>query len=469
MLKYNFKYELILLFRSRWIQILSLILLMFFGFSSFNGKHKVDKKLEIISAAEIEIEKTDQMMIMLIDSIENGYDVNVPSWTIPTNPITVGNYHPRVIAVKPLPFSFIATGQSDLYTPFVKPTLSGDDYAINFLEMTSPIQLLFGSFDLAFVIVYLMPLLIIAFSYNVLSAEKEGGSIYLLASQPINMNIWLFQKLGLRLFWLAILVIISITLVFLILKIDLFSYLTTYFSFLIQVLVYLFFWFVLAFLVNLFVGNSAKNAVSLISLWIIFVLLVPSILNQLGNTFYPMPSRTLMINEMRSKKTEVTEKQDKILDNFLRDHPEYALNNASEQKTFYHRYIASQELIMEEMAPIVKTYEEQLKNQQYLIKRLKWISPSLMIQTSLNKLAGNSSDDYENFRKQAITYAETWRNYLTPFLFNNKNFTANDFIDLPKFKNNQLKSSSHITLMQLLFISLSLLSIPFFFSKRAVI
>ena len=88
------------------------------------------------------------------------------------------------------------------------------------------------------------------------------------------------------------------------------------------------FWFVLVFLINLFVGNSAKNALSLIGLWITFVLLIPSILNQLGSTFYPIPSRTLMINEMRSKKVDVTEKQDKILDNFLRDHPEYGLNNA---------------------------------------------------------------------------------------------------------------------------------------------
>ena len=79
----------------------------------------------------------------------------------------------------------------------------------------------------------------------------------------------------------------------------------------------------------------------LFGLWISFVLLVPSILNQLGTTLYLMPSRTLMIHEMRDKKLKVTEKQDEILDNYLRGHPEYAISNDKASSGFYHRYIAS--------------------------------------------------------------------------------------------------------------------------------
>ena len=56
-----------------------------------------------------------------------------------------------------------------------------------------------------------------------------------------------------------------------------------------------------------------------------------------------------MINDMRVKKLEVTEKQDEILDNFLRDHPEYAENDPSQTNNFYHKYIASQKLIKEEL------------------------------------------------------------------------------------------------------------------------
>ena len=54
--------------------------------------------------------------------------------------------------------AFIATGQSDLFSHYVEPTVTGDDLSLSYTEMTSPVQLLFGSFDLAFVIIYLLSL-----------------------------------------------------------------------------------------------------------------------------------------------------------------------------------------------------------------------------------------------------------------------------------------------------------------------
>ena len=466
MLKFNFKYELKFLLRSRWIQMLYIILFIVFGFSIFNGKEKADKIKNTIVAAEIQVKENDVLMLKLIDSIEKGYKVSVPRWTVPTNPMAIGNYHPRVAAMKPLQYSFISIGQADLYTSYIKPTVSADDYALNFTEMTSPIQLLFGSFDLAFVIVYLIPLLIIAFSFNVLSSEKEIGTLRLISSQPVQVHIWLLQKLGLRFFWLSILLTSSMTIVLLIISNEFFFQPRIYISLIALILVYMFFWFVLAFFINIWVGNSANNAVALIGLWIIFVLLVPSLLNQLGSTIYPMPSRTLMINEMRAKKLEVTEKQDEILDNFLRDHPEYAVNDPSQTNSFYHKYIASQKLIKEEMKPIVNTFENQLKNQQQLIRILKWISPALIIQETLNKLAGNSTDDYESYRIQVINFSETWREYLTAFLFNNLDFSVNDYTNLPKFEMSREKFSTTMSILILLLISLCLLIPCLIFFKK---
>ena len=468
MLKYNFIYELKLLLRSRWIQLLSLVLVLLFGFSAFNGIEKVQKRIDVIADAELEVEENDAMMLKLLDSVSQGLEVSVPRWTVPTSPMAVGNYYPRVAAMQPQSFAFIATGQSDMFTPYVKPRVSGDDYALNFTEMTSPVQLLFGSFDLAFVIVYLLPLLIIAFSYNVLSNEKESGSLRLLASQPIKLQNWVLQKLGLRFFWLSILVIGSMTLVFLLLGIDFMSQAGTFFSLLGLTLAYMLFWFALAFIVNLWVGSSAKNAVSMLGLWVIVVLLVPSVLNQMGNTLYPMPSRTLMINEMRTKKTEVSKRQDEILDNFLRDHPEYAINDTTQARGFYHRYMASQKLVKEELEPILNTYESQLQKQQSLVSNLKWISPALTTQESLNKLAGTSTSDFEDFRKQVVSFAGTWREHLIPFLYNNKEFTANDYSALPSFQSVERSSNSGSSALVLLLISIGLFGLGLLVSQSKV-
>ncbi len=468
MLSYNFKYELKLLFRSRWIQLLSITLLLLFGFSVFNGLQKVEKRKNDIAAAHQEVRENDDMMLKLLDSVERGMEVSASRWTIPTSPMAVGNYHPRVAAMAPHSMAFIATGQADLFTHYVKPTVTGDDFALNFAEMTSPVQLLFGSFDLAFVIVFLLPLLIIAFSYDVLSAEKESGSLRLLAAQPIGIQKWVLQKMGLRFFWLSILVIGSLLVVFFGLGLSPILQAKTFFGLLGLILAYMLFWFALAFLINLWVGSSAKNAVALLGLWVVFVLLVPSILNQLGNTLYPMPSRTLMINEMRSLKTEVTKKQDEILDNFLRDHPEYAINDTTQYRGFYHRYMASQKLIKEELSPVLSEYETQLQKQQQWVGRLRWISPAIIVQESLNQMAGTSTQDYENFRNQVVAFAGTWRAHFMPFLYNNRNFSQKDQPNLPEFGYTQKSHNSQAVVPMLLLVSIALFGLGIVVSNRYI-
>jgi ABC-2 type transport system permease protein len=222
------------------------------------------------------------------------------------------------------------------------------------------------------------------------------------------------------------------------------------------------FWFALAFLVNLLSNSSAKNAVSLLGLWVVFVLLVPSVLNQLGNTLYPMPPRTLMINEMRLQKAEATKQQDKILDNYLRDHPEYAINDSTQSRSFWHGYMASQKLVKEALAPIVGSYEEQLSKQQDWTRKMQWISPAIIAQESLNSLAGTSTQDYEAYRKQVVQFAELWRAHFMPFLFNNTLFTTNDHDALPQFQYQPLQQNGGIQAMSiLLLMALVLLGLGF--------
>ncbi|WP_396590889.1 DUF3526 domain-containing protein [Allomuricauda sp. R78024] len=433
MFRYNFKYESIALLRSKWIQILIVILLLLFGFATYNGQQKTFKRQADIIEANAEIADADRDMLKLLDSVEQGFQVSASSWTIPNAPMAVGNYHPRLASMPPSDLSFLATGQSDMFTHFVKPTASGDDLTLNFTEMTSPVQLLFGSFDIAFVVIFLLPLLIIAFSYDVLSSERESGSLRLLAAQPISLYKWLFQKLGLRFFWVAVIMTLSLTLVFLLNQVAIGSNFAAFMGFLAITLAYALFWFALAFAVNLWVGSSGKNAVALLGLWVVFVLLIPAVLNQLGGTLYPMPSRGLMINDMRAIKAEATQRQDEILDNYLRDHPEYAVNDTTQKRSFWHRYMASQQLVKKELEPILIRYERQLEKQQLLLNRFTWVSPAIVVQGSLNQMAGNGNKSYKSYREQVIAFAQEWRNHFLPMLYNNQEFRSENYAQLPKF------------------------------------
>ncbi|WP_420571384.1 DUF3526 domain-containing protein [Kordia sp.] len=461
MLRYNFKYEWLLLIRNRWIQLLSILLFLLFGFAVYNGVQKVKTRQANISNAISELKTQETATLSVLDSLEKGHKVSVSRWRLPSRAVVIGNSLPRVVNMPAKSTAFIATGQSDLFAHYVEPTVTGDDLSISYTEMTSPVQLLFGSFDLAFVIIFLLPLLIIAFSFNVLAAERESGTLKLLASQPILIRVWVLQKLGLRFFWLILCIISTLIIVFVIFEFNFSANWTSFVILLSYILVYALFWFVLAFATNIWIRSSAKNAIALIGFWVLFVLLSPSVLNQLSNTIYPIPSRTLMLNKMRTLKAAATKKQDEILDNYLRDHPEYAINDSTQTRNFYHRYMATQNLVKEELSPVVKKFETQLNNQHQWVHAFSWFSPALTVQNSLNDLAGTSEKDYQNFRHQSLEFAEEWRNFFITYMFNNQKFKKSDYQNLPSFKYTYQNEVGYLRILGLLGISLAIVVLVF--------
>ncbi len=463
MFSYNFKYELKTLVRSKWLLILFAVLFIVMLFAGYNGKQKVDKRVADIEKVAKSVEEKDKTMLSVLDSIKKGHNVNMSYWLLPNKPMNIGYSYPRVAAMRPQPLAFISRGQSDLFTHYVQPKAYGDSFLYNYTELANPIQLLFGSFDIAFVIIYILPLLIIAFSYNIFSSEKEYGSLRLIASQPVSIIQWVLHKLSLRFLWLTLLTIITIFITFLVNGYSFSENLAPFLKMLLLVVTYMLFWFSIVLLVNIYINNSAKNAVSLLAIWVMVILIIPAVVGQLSNTIYPVPSRTELIAEVRELREEVTKKQDKILDNFLRDHPEYADHSSTTNYSFWHKYLASQDLIEDEIKPIVNSYETQLEKQQDWIKNWQYVSPAIILQQSFNALAGTSTANYQNYRKQVSGFAKTWRDFFVPMLYKNQDFNANTYTKLPRFNYQSLIASSLTTqlvsllVFTLFFIGISLL------------
>ena len=466
MFSYNFIYELKLLIRNKWLPILGLLLLITFAFATYNGNFKAQKRSKEIAAIEAKTANRDTNMLKVLDSVEQGISVKTHPRNIPSSPMVLGYQFPRIATMPPNSMSAIAIGQSDIFSDVIIPKTVEDDFSIDFTEMTNSVQLLFGSFDLTFAIIYLLPLLIIAFSYNILSAEKERGALRLLASQPISIYKWIFQKMLLRFFWISIIAIAALAIAFLINDITLWQIQLVWFIGL--TLVYMLFWFSLSFLINLLGSSSAKNAVFLIGLWVLLVLLVPSALNQIGNSIYPTPSRNKMVNTMRELKVDASKKQDEIMDNYLRDHPELATKGGKGNYNFWHRYMASLDLVAQEIDPLFSLYDQQLKTQQSWIDKWIWLSPSLIINKEMNRISGNSTADYQNFKNQVLVFSKEWRYHLITMLYNQQPFTSKDYDSLPSFTYKPLKLSGiakHVAIEFALCVLISFIGIYLFKSR----
>ncbi len=433
MLSLNIVTEFRTIFRNYWLASITILLLSLCLYAGNNGYQHVTQRQANISAALTEMEASDRLVAARLDSIDKGLEISLPSWQAPNSPTATGDRSPRVAAFEAGELSLIATGQSDMFNHYVKPTLTGDNFSIAFTELTSPVTLLMGNFDPAFVLVYLLPLVIISFSYNILSREKEQGSLVLIASSPMNLKLWLLQKVMIRFVIVAILLSLCLLLMLSLngsgLGIDTFR-------FLLAVWLYAAFWFSLAFLINLRGWSSAKNAIVMLGLWVTLVLAIPSLISQTANAFYPMPSRALLINEMRTLQAELDKEQDKILDNYLRNHPELITRDADESTAYgwWQRYFASKDMVIQEMTPLLNSYDQSLKQQQDWVDRLSFLSPAVLLQNSLNHLSQTSTAHYSAYRTSVLSFADEWRDFFLPMVFQDKPFTKEMLDQLPQFE-----------------------------------
>ena len=101
-----------------------------------------------------------------------------PPFRDPRNPAFMGGGPAATVAaLAPAPLALVATGQSDLLPPAVRVTTGSKDSFLFADEIDNPANLMSGATDLAFVIVFVYPLVILAMAFNLLAGEREQGTM----------------------------------------------------------------------------------------------------------------------------------------------------------------------------------------------------------------------------------------------------------------------------------------------------
>lgn len=428
MLVQNIRHEVRLLTRSYWFLALSLIFILLCLYAGYNGINLYEFR-----SAELEKAHADQKVLLdrvygVAEAIENGENPDNSYRLSPMNmSIATGT-----LASKPTdPLSTLAIGQSDLYTHQIKISSREDLATLTFTEMSNPVQLLFGNFDLVFVLTYLIPLIIIAFTYNLQSQELESGRLKLLASNPIDPRMWLLQRYITRFLSLCLILALAVLFTLLLLKVPFNLRLA---GMILLAFGYAFFWFAVSFVVNVFGTSSSKNAVILLSLWIVLVLIIPAAVNQTSGTLYPTPSRVVLLNEIRQMKSDLSKEQDKVLAEYLRNHPELARNEGENRFGYWQGFFASQDMMEQSLSPLVEQFDEQVREQQNWVNTWRFLSPAILFQTSFIELAGTSSRQYNDFKQQVKDFTIDWRGYFMPMVFENRMLVSDDLETLPRFE-----------------------------------
>ena len=88
-----------------------------------------------------------------------------------------------------LPINALSIGQRDVNPSIQSVTIRTLEAQKYDSDLNNPSNLLLGNIDFSFVLIFLFPLLIIAFTYNIISEEKESGTwriVVIQSKRPIS-------------------------------------------------------------------------------------------------------------------------------------------------------------------------------------------------------------------------------------------------------------------------------------------
>jgi len=416
----------------------ALLLGLAIAYGSFNGAAWVRFQHHTIDAALGEERQRLSEVHQNMELANSGVK-KFSAFSDPRSPGALGrSAGTRYAVMPPGALAPLAVGQSDLYPYYFRvSTQSKQTFAAND-EIENPVHLLAGRFDLAFVIVYLLPLVILAFTYNLVSAEKEAGTLAMTLAQPVELKTVVLGKLAVRaLFLLGLVLALAAAGVIAgganLASPDAWPRLALWTG---VTLLYGAFWFVLAIGVNALGRGSATNAMALFGLWLLLVVFVPSVLSVTVRTLYPVPTRVEMIQAMRVAGDTAAREGSQLLARYLEDHPELAppaTGEAPGAPDFATLSVAVNESVEKQMQPVLERFDQQVTGQQTFVDRFRFLSPAIVAQSAFNDLAGSSAHRYRHFQALTDAYHRDWRAYFIPRVLRKESLRPADLAQVPAF------------------------------------
>jgi ABC-2 type transport system permease protein len=328
-----------------------------------------------------------------------------------------GNRGGRVAALPHAPLAPLSVGQADLLPYHYTVTIN--THAESLLasgELENPLNLMAGRFDVAFVIVYLLPLLILALSFNLLSAEREQGTLLLTIAQSTPVRSVLLQRVAIRAtLVVALAAVITTASAALgglrVAEPDVWSGLLLWTG---AVAVYSLLWFALALLVNSFGYGSGTNATILAASWLVGVVISPAAVNIAASMLHPLPSRVELVAVQREAAREAAERRSALLAEFFEDHPEMVQGLDVDTTNVAARSYATQQEVQRRVGEVIDRFEQQLAAQQAVVRRYRYLSPAVLMQEALNDISGTGDVRFARFRESVAGFATEWRAHFVP-------------------------------------------------------
>lgn len=404
-----------------WIVIGLLVAILF---AAFSGRLLIAERRAIASEADIDA----RMLIASLKTQAAGGSATARSagavaYSVLAMPVSMGE----------TPLEGLAIGQNDFLPETYRVTARGAHTFFSQSDPENSLRLASGNFDVAFIVIWVLPLLAIGLFFDIVVGERERGVLALAAVAGAGVGRIVWHKWWSRFLVLALLVAFALLLSALLQQEPWDTTSTLVLTgWIVTTIVYLALWCALALYVSAATSSSESAATYLAGAWLVFVVLVPAIGNLLSTSVVPPPSRVELTATLR----EATEQADKAIaaerDRWLFDHPD--VNGDMDRQVYYSSVARSEAEIDKVMSPLLAEFERNSRDQQRFVETLKFLSPSALTFRALTALSGSDGYQHAGFRDAVVAFHEKWKIFFVSRIEAAEALTADDYDRLPVFE-----------------------------------
>lgn len=313
-------------------------------------------------------------------------------------------------------------------------------------EIDNPVNAVAGGFDLLFVVIFVLPLALIALTYNLISAEREAGTWALLLSLGIAPRAFALVKCA----WRGGLLLVPTWLAG-----ALTCALSNGFAFtsggcgrlilwMIAVGAYTALWLGLAVWINARCVHSSQNILWLVTLWVLLTLLLPGLTHLLAMKLHPPAHHFEMALQARDLNVEREKKLSAMYEWYYAQHPEdrpapeliAAANKpvpGGSRSSDSRRTFIPSLYLDEQLRPLLEQRSLQRQARKRVVQWCSLLSPALALQLLSDQLAGTDADRFAQFEQTVNQAQHQWRAFFGPHIMRLNKLTAQDYARIPRF------------------------------------
>jgi len=271
------------------------------------------------------------------------------------------------------PLNILSVGIEQLFPTSIETmgfiTLAAKTQFVNDRGMDSPYALLYGFFDLSFIVTLIISALIILFAFNSIVGEKENRTLGQIFCNPVPRHILMLSKISANFLLLCIAFLIGIligSLILILRGFEIFADQQMLMRFLFGVLVCIIFmlaFFNFGFLVSSLTKNSNIAMVVLISSWVVLFMIFPKLSIIMSKIIKPVESQQVIDLKKNQLRTQIENETEAEVNKLAESIPGFQNQSISQFMKIYRQGGKNAKKYADQQAAIRDEYQIRLETE----------------------------------------------------------------------------------------------------------